>query len=243
MTTQSLSLATRANLQPSVTDQDLSRLTDEQLIQCLKAGRNEAMTHLFDRYYVIVRSIARKMLRNPEDVADVIQEAFLDVYQNARSFDPAKGALKGWLSCLAYHRCLRKLRALKRKEWQAGDAEFGFSLLDASVKPEQWIRSLDFKKCLDKALTLINEKQRKTMVLYFYEGKELATIAKEMGESFGNARHHLYRGLSKVRSELVQNGLLAGYTEFEKRPECGLNSEYGSAAGSQVLKGVKKAVR
>ena len=214
MTTQSLSLATRANLQPSVNDQDLSRLSDEQLIQCLEAGRDEAMTHLFDRYYSIVRSIARKLLRNPEDVADVVQEAFLDVYQNARSFDPSKGALKGWLSCLTYHRCLRKLRALKRKEWQSGDGEMSFRLLDTGAKPEQWIRSLDFKKCLDKALTLVNEKQRKTMVLYFYEGKELAVIAQEIGENFGNARHHLYRGLARVRSELVQNGLLAGYTEF-----------------------------
>lgn len=214
MTTQSLSLATRANLQPSVNDQDLSRLSDEQLIHCLKAGTDEAMTHLFDRYYSIVRSIARKLLRNPEDVADVVQEAFLDVYQNARSFDPSKGALKGWLSCLTYHRCLGKLRALKRREWQSGDGEMSFRLLDTGAKPEQWIRSLDFKKCLDKALTLVNEKQRKTMVLYFYEGKELAVIAQEIGENFGNARHHLYRGLARVRSELVQNGLLAGYTEF-----------------------------
>ena len=130
------------------------------------------------------------------------------------AFDPTKGALKGWLSCVTYHRCLRKLRALKRKEWQAGDGELAFSLLDASAKPEQWIRSLDFRKCLEKALISVNEKQRRTMVLYFYEGKELAAIAKEIGESFGNARHHLYRGLAKVRSELVQNRLLEGYTEF-----------------------------
>lgn len=214
VTTQGLSLATRANVRASISDADLSTLTDEQLIHCLRTGRNDAMTCLFDRYYVIVRSIARKLLRNPEDVADAVQEAFLDVYQNARSFDSSKGALKGWLSCLTYHRCLRKLRALKRKEWQAGDDELTFSLLDASVRPDQWIRSLDFKKCLDKALTSVNEKQRKTMVLYFYEGKGLAAIAKEIGENFGNARHHLYRGLAKVRSELVQNGLLKGYTEF-----------------------------
>ena len=215
MTSQSLPLATRAGLRSLAGDADLSRLTDEELIHCLKAGRSEAMTHLFDRYYVIVRSIARKLLRNPEDVADVVQEAFLDVHQNAKSFDPAKGLLKGWLSCVTYHRCLRKLRALKRKEWQTGDGEAISSVLDASVKPEQWIRSLDFRKCLDKALTTVNEKQRRTMVLYFYEDKELSVVAREIGESLGNARHHLYRGLAKVRGELVQNHLLAGYIEFE----------------------------
>jgi len=194
-------------------------MTDEELIQCLKAGRSEAMTHLFDRYYVIVRSIARKLLRNSEDVADVVQESFLDLHQNAKSFDPAKGMLKGWLSCLAYHRCLRKLRSLKRKEWETGDGEAVSSILDANVKPEHWIRSLDFRNCLDKALTTVNEKQRRTMVLYFYEDKELSAIAKEIGESFGNARHHLYRGLAKVRSELVQNRLLAGYIEFGRIEE------------------------
>ncbi len=214
MTSQSMPLATRANLRTLVSEADLSRMTDEELIFCLKAGRSEAMTHLFDRYYVIVRSIARKLLRNPEDVADAVQEAFLDVHQNAKSFDPAKGSLKGWLSCLTYHRSLRRLRALKRKEWQAGDGDAVSSILDASVKPEQWIRSLDFRKCLNKALTSVNEKQRRTMVLYFYEGRDLSAIAKDIGESFGNVRHHLYRGLAKVRSELVQNGLLAGYIEF-----------------------------
>ena len=95
MTTKCLPLATQANLRVSFSDEDFSRLTDEQLIQRLKTGKDEAMTHLFDRHYVIVRSIARKLLRNPEDVADLVQEAFLDVYQNARSFDPNKGALRG----------------------------------------------------------------------------------------------------------------------------------------------------
>ena len=41
-----------------------------------------------------------------------------------------------------------------------------------------------------------------------------ALVQKETGESFGNARHHLYRGLEKIRKELVQNRLLAGYIEF-----------------------------
>jgi len=69
VTSQSLPLATRANLRTLVSEADLSAMTDEELIQCLRAGRSEAMTPLFNRYYVIVRSIARKLLRNQEDVA------------------------------------------------------------------------------------------------------------------------------------------------------------------------------
>ena len=69
MTSQSLPLATRANLRTLVSEFDLSRMTDEELIQCLIAGTSKAMTQLFNCYYVIVRSIARKLLRNQEDVA------------------------------------------------------------------------------------------------------------------------------------------------------------------------------
>jgi len=53
------------------------------------------------------------------------------------------------------------------------------------------------------------------MVLYFFEGQELSAIALELGESLGNTRHGLYRGLAKLRKELVQKGLLQGYIEFE----------------------------
>lgn len=219
MTSQSLPLTVPAKLSSLTSETDLSRLTDEELIFCLRAGRNEAMTHLFDRFYVIVRSIARRVLRNSEDIADVVQESFLDLHQNARTFDATKGSLKAWISCLTYHRCVKKLRALKKGDWQSRNEEEALSIVEANVKPEQWIRSLDFRKCLDKALNSLNDKQRETMMMYFFEGKELSIIAKETGESFGNARHHLYRGLEKIRRELVQNRLLAGYIEFGDQEE------------------------
>src|SRR5260370_37880656 len=83
--------------------------SDNDLIVLVRTGSEEDFGQLFDRYYVAVRSVARKILRNSEDVADVVQEACLDVYQGARSFDPAKGTLKTWISYLAYHRSLKRV--------------------------------------------------------------------------------------------------------------------------------------
>jgi len=60
----------------------------------------------------------------------------------------------------------------------------------------------------------LNEKQRKTMVLHFFDGLEVETIAAALGETVGNTRNHLYRGLANLRSRLMQNQLLAGYIEF-----------------------------
>ncbi len=175
-----------------------------------------AFGQLFDRYYVAVRSVARKILRNPEDVADVIQEAFMDVYLGAGSFDPTRGSLKTWISYLAYHRSVKRARLLKKREWQSGGAEDEASLVpDPEVTPEGWIRSLDLGKSLEIVVATLNEKQRRTMELHFFDGLEVQAIATLLDETIGNTYNHLYRGLANLRGQLMKNDLLAGYIEFE----------------------------
>src|SRR5260370_16000867 len=188
--------------------------SDNDLIVLVQKGSEEAFGQLFDRYYVAVRSVARKILRNQEDVADVIQEAFMDVYLGARSYDPAKGTLKTWISYLAYHRSVKRVRLLKKRKWQTGNSEQALSFPDPTVTPDDLIRSLDFGRSLDVVLANLNEKQRQTMVLHFFDGVEMETIATLLGETLGNTRNHLYRGLAKLRSQLMQNHLLAGDIEI-----------------------------
>lgn len=175
-----------------------------------------AFGQLFDRYYIAVRSVSRKILRNPEDVADVIQEAFMDIYQGARSFDAAKGSLKTWISYLAYHRSVKKARLLKKREWQSGDADEAPLVPDPKVTPESWIRSLDLGRSLDIVVATLNEKQRRTMELHFFDGLDVQAIANLLDETIGNTYNHLYRGLANLRGQLMKNHLLAGYIEFER---------------------------
>src|SRR5215470_943133 len=90
--------------------------SDEELMELVQKGNHEAFGQVLGRYYIVVRSVARKMLRNPEDAADVVQESLLDIYQNARSFSPSRGTLKAWISCLTYHRALKRLLLLKKRD-------------------------------------------------------------------------------------------------------------------------------
>jgi len=189
--------------------------SDGELMAAIQRGDQQAFEQLFDRYHGLVRGLARRVLKSPEDVADVVQDAFLDVYHRCRSFDPSKGTVRTWICCVAHYRSLKRLRHLRSRDWQSGAPEEGLGLIDLEVNQNHWIRSIDFRKCLDKVLASLNEKQRQTMVLHFFEGRELAVIAVDIGESLANTRHHLYRGLAKLRTELVRNRLLAGYTEFD----------------------------
>src|SRR5713226_1956838 len=222
MISDSLPFGLRASLKnsslvaESVPQKATASPSDNDLIVLVQQGSEEAFGQLFDRYYVAVRSVARKILRNPEDVADIIQETFIDAYQGARSFDSARGSLKTWISYLAYHRSVKRVRLLKKREWQSGDPDEASSVMDPDVTPDGWIRSLDFGRSLDVVVATLNEKQRRTMVLHFFDGLEMEAIATLLEETIGNTRNHLYRGLANLRSQLMQNHLLAGYIEFDE---------------------------
>src|SRR5260370_33649294 len=126
--------------------------SDNDLIVLVQEGSEDAFGQLFDRYYVAVRSVARKILRNQEDVADVIQEAFMDVYLGARTYDPAKGTFKTWISYLAYHRGVKRVRLLRKREWQTCDSDEALTVPDPDVTPDHWKRTLNFGDSLAVAL-------------------------------------------------------------------------------------------
>jgi hypothetical protein len=59
---------------------------------------------------------------------------------------------------------------------------------------------------LRKALDEMSEEQRETLRLYFFEGYNLEEIASKLGQSLGNARHHYFRGLDRLRKYLPRKG-------------------------------------
>jgi Sigma-70 region 2 len=59
---------------------ELQRLSDEELMVCLKEGQNDGLAVLFDRYQKLVLSIALKIVRDPGEAEDVTQTVFLDIF-------------------------------------------------------------------------------------------------------------------------------------------------------------------
>src|ERR1700733_12255285 len=90
----------------------LNSLSDEDLLERLVAGDHDSLAVLFDRYHRLVYSVAFRIVRDASEAEDVVQTVFLNVFEAAAKFDPAKGTLKVWILQYAYHRSLNKRRAL-----------------------------------------------------------------------------------------------------------------------------------
>ena len=181
-----------------------AELTDDQLIAAIRDDdRSEALAVLFKRYARLVWTVAHRILRNHEEAEDLVMEVFLLVRKRASVFDSSKGTVRSLLVQMVYHRAFNKRRDLKRREFYSDSEKVvtsihahAFPLYDQS--PEAHFGQEKWRQAI-KGLSQI---QRDTLHLYYVEGYSFEEIATRLGCSFGNARHHYYRSIAKLRETL-----------------------------------------
>lgn len=180
------------------------KLSDEDVIERLRQGHSDALPLLFDRFYRLVLKIAFRILRDPGEAEDVMQDVFFEIFNKAAQFDPAKGSAKTWVLQYAYHRSLSRRQYLALRSFydrrQISEREVSESnFLDVSWRG---LTFQEWRRVIEQGLATLNEKQRKTLELVCFEGLLLREIAERTKESLANVRHHYYRGLEGLRKFL-----------------------------------------
>ncbi len=199
-----LAVPGRAGQTLGLTVSEMKRLSDEDLMERLKQGQQDALALLFDRYYRLVLSVALKILRDPGEAEDLMQEVFLEIYRNAGAFDPRKGAAKTWLLQYAYHRSLNRRQYLNVRGYydQRQIAEIEATEPRYSLNGRDGLTDQERARVITQGLATLNEKQRRTLELACFQGLLLSEIAERMKESLPNVRHYYYRGLKKLQAFL-----------------------------------------
>jgi RNA polymerase sigma-70 factor (ECF subfamily) len=175
--------------------------SDEELMARLDANDSNVLNLLFDRYSRLVLGIALRILHDHGEAEEVVQEAFFQVFQKASLFDPAKGAAKAWIVQIAFHRALdRKAYLDRRGFYLCTDIGCLDNTLLGKTDLDQEIGARLNRVHLEKAFEELPEKQRRTLELFYFEGLELREIIEKLNEPLGNVRHHLYRGLERLRN-------------------------------------------
>jgi RNA polymerase sigma-70 factor, ECF subfamily len=179
----------------------LSRLNDEQLIAHLRAGHDDALAILFDRYNRLIYTIARNIIQDEGEAEDLTQSVFFEIFRSSVKFDPARGTTKRWLLQIAYSRSLSRKHYLNIRSFYTEEEFERISDLDLGI-PENGTRlNLEERRRLvQQALEMLSAPQRETLSLTFFQGLSAAEIAERRHEPEGNVRHHYYRGLKKLRS-------------------------------------------
>lgn len=75
------------------------KLSDEDVMERLRQGHPDALPILFDRFYRLVLKIALRILRDPGEAEDLMQDVFLEIFNKAAQFDAAKVWVANSCSC------------------------------------------------------------------------------------------------------------------------------------------------
>jgi RNA polymerase sigma-70 factor, ECF subfamily len=187
-------------------------LSDETLLSAVCQGSQEALAALFYRYSRLVRRIAYRILRDESEADDLLQDVFLLIHHSSRTFDGSRASVKFWIVQMTYRRAISRRQYLNSRHFytrlELNDEVIqttvpGTDRLDTSI--DQRLAELD----LEKMFSSLSEDQQKTLRLHFIEGYTLDEIAKMLGQTKGNIRHHSFRGLERLR-KLIFGGELPG---------------------------------
>lgn len=169
---------------------------DELLLNRVKGNDQQAMTDLFDRYGSMVYSVALRVLNDPGQAEDVMQEIFFQVWRNPNSFVEGRGSLGAWLAVMARNRAIDALR--RRKPTDSVDDVVLASSYDLASEVE---RNSMMEKVRGVLKDLPSEQQR-TMELAFFEGLSHSEIAARTGDPLGTVKTRIRTALMSLRKAI-----------------------------------------
>jgi RNA polymerase sigma-70 factor, ECF subfamily len=177
-------------------------LSDEALLGDVALGSREALAILFRRHARLVRGVASRILKDPDEADDLLQDIFVLIHRLAKTFDSSKASGQFWIVQMTYRRAISRRQYLNSRHFytqleldEQSMQTTASGLARAGASLDQRLAQLD----LQKLFGTLSEDQRKTLRLHFIEGYTLDEIAKMIGQTKGNIRHHSFRGLERLR--------------------------------------------
>ena len=180
----------------------------------LAAGHRKAAAELFSRIIDLQQHraarIAYHYLRNPADVDEAVQDAFLKAFTHLSSFREDL-FFELWFTRILVNTCLDRLKArARRAKWllpaDAKDGTYDDGPPSAAPSPEATLLAKEQRAQLDLAIEQLPARQRTAVVLSHLEGRPTREVGAIMGLNESTVRVHLFRAVRKLRRLLSTEG-------------------------------------
>jgi RNA polymerase sigma-70 factor (ECF subfamily) len=175
--------------------------SDDGLLAQVAEGDRRAFAQLMDRHIDRAHALARRVLGNKSDAEDVVQDAFMKVWQKAGQWQPGRAQFSTWLYRVVVNRCLD----LKRKPVNAAldnVAEQSDDRPDAYEDIETRQRNAQ----IQAAVAALPERQRTAIALSYTAGMSNAQAAETMEISVKAFESLLVRAKRELRGRLAGDG-------------------------------------
>ena len=172
------------------------------LLVAIAAGDRDAFSRFYDLTAPMAFGLIRRVLRDPEAAAEVLQEVFWQVWQDAPRYDPTRGTPEAWLVMRAKTRAIDRLRSIRRRDRTfVAPVDESVAQRSPDQAPNPAVAAED-RSLIQTALAQLPEPQRRVIELAFFEGLTHSEIATRLGEPLGTVKTRARLGLDRLRGVL-----------------------------------------
>ncbi len=162
-----------------------------------------AFEELYARWSPALYGLACKILADPKEAEDALQDGFLHVWNNAASYDATRSSPTTWAYMIFRNKAIDRLRSRERRGLGMEKIAAEASIQDAAAPdPGDGAQSSEARQAVRIAMQQIPEEQREAISLAFFSGLTQAEIAERLGAPLGTIKARIRRGLMKLGESL-----------------------------------------
>jgi RNA polymerase sigma-70 factor (ECF subfamily) len=182
----------------------VASVPDEVLMKDISRRRHDALTELYGRHSKRLRATIDGVVHEQAEADDVLQEIFLQVWEEASRYSPKAGKPLGWMVTIARRRAIDRLR--RRQAYSRARERYEKRVMQDSQSPrrdaaEGFIMS-DLRHFLQKSIRALPQFQREAVELAFFKGLSHREIAAATRAPLGTVKTRLELGLQKLTHAL-----------------------------------------
>lgn len=181
---------------------------DRDMLTRVTSGDQSAFSALYDRLNGPLYSLAVRMMGDPTEAQDALQDVFLQIWKRAGSYDATQSSVFSWAILLTRSRVIDRLRARGRRlrvvtssldepdaNEAAADASTAESAADTADRNDEAMR-------VRSIMTKLPGDQREAIELAFFSDLTHHEIAERLGQPLGTIKARIRRGLLKLRERV-----------------------------------------
>lgn len=180
--------------------------SDAELIRRMATGDEAALGLLYDRFAPMVASMAGGILSDPDDVEEVVEEAFWQAWRDSKRYAPGRGGVSTWIGVIARSRALDRLRKQRRLRETAIE-DVPTSSLEApassrSTSPLQHAADAERRDRVAAALDELPPEQRQALELTYFHGMSQSEISAHTDQPLGTVKTRVRLAMRKLKERL-----------------------------------------
>jgi RNA polymerase sigma-70 factor (ECF subfamily) len=193
-----LRLVTAARERLSIADQH------RRLFEKVARGDHQAFGELYDLMSAQAYGVIRRVVRDPAQSEEVLQEVMVEVWRTAPRYDATKGSVATWIVTLAHRRAVDRVRS-EQSARERLDRDVRARPSTADDHAEEVVDQIDARfesERVSRALGELSPIQRESIELAFYGGHTHAEVAALLDIPLGTVKTRIRDGLVRLRDGL-----------------------------------------